>query len=96
MAIEKFDHIPDLAYRGIHSEVGQFMMIRDPALCEALIENFNQVWNRPDTYIHKQRMVFQNNKKCPKCNGTMKKRNGKYGEFWGCTAYPKCKYTENI
>ncbi|MCR5105317.1 MAG: topoisomerase DNA-binding C4 zinc finger domain-containing protein [Eubacterium sp.] len=22
--------------------------------------------------------------------------NGKYGEFWGCSGYPDCRYTENV
>ena len=35
-------------------------------------------------------------KKCPKCGNLLKKRNGKFGEFYGCMSYPDCKYTENI
>lgn len=35
-------------------------------------------------------------KLCPGCGLPMKKRNGRFGEFWGCTGYPDCKYTENI
>ena len=38
----------------------------------------------------------KNVKKCPKCGNVLRKRNGKYGEFWGCMCYPECKYTENI
>ncbi|MDF1496975.1 MAG: restriction endonuclease [Patescibacteria group bacterium] len=34
-----------------------------------------------------------NNSNCPKCGGTLVKRNGKFGEFKGCSNYPKCKYT---
>lgn len=34
-------------------------------------------------------------KLCPKCGSGMKLRNGRYGEFWGCTEYPNCRYTEN-
>lgn len=34
-------------------------------------------------------------KKCPKCGGMMKLRNGKFGEFYGCSGYPDCRYTEN-
>lgn len=30
---------------------------------------------------------------CPKCGGTLVLRNGKYGRFYGCSNYPKCKYT---
>lgn len=35
-------------------------------------------------------------KKCPKCGKDLKLRKSIYGEFWGCTGYPKCKYTENV
>ena len=33
---------------------------------------------------------------CPVCGQIMKKRNGKYGEFWGCTGFPLCRHTEKI
>ena len=29
---------------------------------------------------------------CPKCGGHLIGRNGKYGTFYGCSNYPKCKY----
>ena len=38
----------------------------------------------------------QNVKTCPKCEMTMVKRKGKFGEFWGCKGFPDCRYTENI
>ena len=33
---------------------------------------------------------------CPKCGAKMVRRNGKYGPFYGCTNYPRCKGTRNI
>lgn len=30
---------------------------------------------------------------CPKCEGDLVVRNGKYGKFYGCSNYPKCRYT---
>ena len=33
--------------------------------------------------------------KCPHCNSALVKRNGKNGEFWGCSNYPKCRTTFN-
>lgn len=33
---------------------------------------------------------------CPVCGQIMKKRNGRYGEFWGCTGFPLCRHTEKI
>lgn len=33
---------------------------------------------------------------CPRCGGTLIKREGKFGEFYGCSNYPKCKFTTRI
>lgn len=33
--------------------------------------------------------------KCPKCGGELIKRNGEYGEFLGCSNFPKCRYVKN-
>ena len=35
-------------------------------------------------------------RRCPKCGNVLRKRNGRYGAFWGCTNYPDCTYTRNI
>ena len=34
-------------------------------------------------------------KTCPKCGGVLMKRKGRFGEFWGCSSYPRCRYTRN-
>ena len=31
---------------------------------------------------------------CPKCQGALVLRKGKYGSFQGCSNYPKCRYTK--
>lgn len=33
---------------------------------------------------------------CSKCNSEMILKKGKYGNFYGCSNYPKCKATKNI
>lgn len=33
---------------------------------------------------------------CPKCGGRLVVRNGKFGEFQGCSNYPECKYTKEL
>ena len=33
---------------------------------------------------------------CRQCGKQMKIRNGKYGEFWGCSGYPECSFTMDI
>lgn len=42
--------------------------------------------------LQKKSVVFV----CPKCGGEMIRRNGRYGEFWGCGNFPKCRYTQNV
>ncbi|MEK4131125.1 NERD domain-containing protein [Solibacillus sp. FSL W8-0474] len=32
---------------------------------------------------------------CPKCGSNLVLRNGKYGSFYGCNGFPKCRYTRN-
>lgn len=33
---------------------------------------------------------------CPKCNGRLVLRTGKYGKFYGCSNYPTCRFTKQI
>jgi hypothetical protein len=33
---------------------------------------------------------------CPVCSGRMRRRSGKFGEFWSCLNFPACKGTRNI
>lgn len=33
---------------------------------------------------------------CPWCGSKLIKRNGRNGEFLGCSSYPKCRYSRNI
>lgn len=34
--------------------------------------------------------------RCSECGGTMVEKNGRYGVFYGCESYPKCKHTIDI
>lgn len=33
--------------------------------------------------------------KCPRCGGNLVLRKGKYGQFYGCSNYPRCNYILN-
>ena len=33
---------------------------------------------------------------CPRCGGRLVERKGVYGRFYGCSNYPKCKFTHRI
>lgn len=48
------------------------------------------IFNR---FFHK---IFKiKDKTCPRCGGQLMQRSGKYGEFIGCSNYPKCKYIQH-
>ena len=34
--------------------------------------------------------------KCPKCGGNLLKKEGKFGKFYGCSNYPKCRFTRGL
>ncbi len=38
----------------------------------------------------------KNVKTCPICGNILKKRNGRYGAFFGCVGFPDCRYTERL
>ena len=44
-------------------------------------------------YIH---LTKNETERCPLCGGYLVRRKGKYGEFYGCSNYPKCHYTKKI
>lgn len=45
--------------------------------------------------IQRNREMAIANLRCPKCGGNLVERNGKYGKFWGCSNYPRCRFTYN-
>ena len=48
---------------------------------------------RKEHIKHVKNISQEDKKRCPKCGGNLVKRNGKYGEFIGCSNYPRCKFT---
>ncbi|MBE7720988.1 MAG: DNA polymerase III subunit epsilon [Lacrimispora celerecrescens] len=33
---------------------------------------------------------------CPQCGGVLKLRSGKFGQFYGCSNFPQCRFTRNV
>ncbi|WP_200762815.1 type I DNA topoisomerase [Nitrosophilus alvini] len=46
--------------------------------------------------IKSQKIAIPLGRNCPLCGAELVKRSGRFGEFVACSAYPKCKYTEQI
>lgn len=79
---------------------------------ETILDNYNEIYKVIDNLnivdkdkrkehikyakeIKKNKSINENNC-CPKCGSNLIKRNGKYGEFYGCSNFPKCKYTKKV
>ena len=45
-----------------------------------------------NTIATKQHLIQQGI--CPRCGHSLILRNGKYGDFYGCSSYPKCKFIQ--
>ncbi len=46
--------------------------------------------------IKSQKVAIPIGRTCPECGAELVKRKGRFGEFIACSAFPKCKYTEQI
>lgn len=46
--------------------------------------------------IKKEQEDLKKQNICPYCKTSLILRKGKYGDFYGCSNYPKCKYTQKI
>lgn len=54
---------------------------------------------RPLTEVtkeEKQQHIENLKTKCPFCGQPLVMRNGRNGAFWGCSSYPKCRYTRPL
>lgn len=60
----------------------QDFMARQTSMVEKLVQHA-----RESTVT----MPRQESRKCPECQAPMRKRQGRYGAFWGCTRYPECQ-----
>ena len=45
--------------------------------------------------VHKMQRQIQQGI-CPRCGGKLMLRTGKNGQFYGCSGFPKCRFTKNI
>jgi len=67
--------------------------IKDNATKEAL-KNF-------DIQKQKEEILSVNNNfvpeemRCPECKGILVRRIGRFGQFWGCSNFPNCRFTKN-
>ena len=81
-------------------------IVLNPDQVEMVVDTLQQYFTIADKEEIKQHkhnvQNIQNSKNalinqsiCPQCGGQLILRRGKYGSFYGCSNYPKCKFTIN-
>lgn len=65
---------------------------------ENRIRNFiSEAQQKKNIEVHSPDEILGIEKKpkhhCPRCHSVLQLKNGRYGNFWGCSAYPACEYT---
>ncbi len=74
-----------LKFRG---KYGAYWKCKNPECSKT----FNDDKGKPDLTI-REKSVPSEQYRCLECNSKLVRRNGQYGFFWSCSAYPKCKTT---
>lgn len=67
------------------------------------IQRYYTIANKEEIRQHKQNVKDRQYRAknlirqgvCPQCGGQLVLRNGRYGSFYGCSNFPKCKFTLN-
>lgn len=70
------------------STAGAHRALNDCVMNQKCYEELGKILN--------QRRKISPEVKCPRCGAEMVKRNGKFGEFYGCADFPRCRGTRKI
>ena len=84
----------------IHSFKHEIMTIDDCNYIASIFQE-NNVEDRSVRKTHKHNVKFAKRRHenkvmsgiCPRCGGDLIKKAGRYGDFYGCSNYPLCKYS---
>lgn len=58
--------------------------------------SYNEKGAKAEHVRNIRKSINDNNAKCPKCGAELTKRSGRYGDFYGCTKYPRCRFTRSV
>ena len=77
------------AYFGIATE-GAHRALCDCNMNQKCYEKLGVLWEE------KSKKSLMDEAVCPECGCLLVKRRGKYGDFFGCSGFPLCRYTKKI
>ena len=89
-------YLPQLSHHKL-SDVSEYFNISTEGAHRALNDCImNQKCYEELGKIMQKMIKIQPEILCPKCGAEMVKRKGMYGEFYGCSEFPKCRGTRKI
>ncbi len=59
-------------------------------------EPFSKNLEKKEKELSKEKLIEETDKKCPRCGAPVVIRMGKFGKFYSCSAFPKCKYSDSL
>ena len=92
------DSVPDEEVSALYEKL-KLLTNADAATKAAHIDHIRKVYQGQKSQEESQ--AATDNKLCPRCGKTLVLRTVRSGanagkQFWGCSGYPSCKYTENL
>lgn len=81
-SLESLAYHYDISYDGAHRALADCYINKQVYDCLA-----NEIANPSE--------AAKNVPFCPRCGNLLRKKNGRYGEFWGCRSYPECRFTKD-
>lgn len=76
---------------GVHLSIAEMDMIYNK-----LLNSASEMTNEEHVQNIRQTQKELDNNICPRCGGTLVLRKGNSGSFYGCSNYPRCKFTKKV
>lgn len=84
---------PDMLKK-LRTQLGSSVNLYSSEEMLQLVQKLQPLTNKDEA--EKQQHINDIKEKCPFCGNELVLRRGKYGQFWGCSTYPKCKFTRPL
>ncbi|KAA0967061.1 NERD domain-containing protein [Sporosarcina sp. ANT_H38] len=87
--------ISELELREINRKLEGFLIEDKKVKKRIRKQHVQTIQNNRKENVRKEKESIQQNS-CPKCNSELSLKKGKYGSFYGCSNFPKCRYTKKV
>jgi len=97
--VKHFPEIVDIGFTAkMEKELDEIAEGKDTLVktCQDFYKPFAKNLKEKYEEVEKKDLTEKTNKKCPKCGSPLVIRLGRFGRFYACSSFPKCKYTEPL